>query len=315
MASENEQGEADTTLSDEAIEWLVRLHSGSADASDHADFAAWRTQSVEHEIAAQEAEAIWHGVGAAGDEARKGARSARRRKHTRRAVLGLAALGATGAVAVRSGLIGPHLFADHVTGVGEQRTVLLADGSTVLLNAGTAFSVDYDGSERRITLYRGEAVFKVVSDPLRPFVVTARQGETRAIGTVFDVDMRESDVAVTVLEGAVEVSTQGQPVTLRADQQSLYLGAEPPSPPQPIDAEAETAWRRGKLIVNARPLGDVVAAIERYQSGPIVLASSRTRSLNVTSVFDLNDPDMMLRTIEATLPVTVTRLPFVTLIH
>lgn len=315
MDSENGQSEADTALSDEAIEWLVKLHSGSADASDHADFAAWRTQSAEHELAAQEAEAVWHGVGVAGDEARKDERDARRRKHTRRTVLGLAVLGATGAIAVRSGLIGPHLFADHVTGVGEQRTVLLADGSTVLLNAGTALSVDYDGSERRIALYRGQAVFTVADDPNRLFVVTARQGETRAIGTVFDVDMRERDVAVTVLDGAVEVSTQGEPIVVGADQQSLYLGAGPPSPPQPIDAEAETAWRRGKLIVNARPLGDVVAAIERYRSGPIVIASSRARSLNVTSVFELNDPELMLLTIEATLPVTVTRLPFVTLIH
>lgn len=77
----------------------------------------------------------------------------------------------------------------------------------------------------------------------------------------------------------------------------------------------ETAWRRGKLIFNRRPLGDVVAEIKRYRSGQIVIASAGLRALEVTGVFELADPEAILRTIEETLPVHVTRLPFVTVIR
>jgi transmembrane sensor len=71
MKPKNEQQhESDIALSDAAIEWLVRLKSGHATADDHAAFAAWREQSTEHELAAREAETVWHGVGVAGDRAR-----------------------------------------------------------------------------------------------------------------------------------------------------------------------------------------------------------------------------------------------------
>jgi transmembrane sensor len=88
MKADEEHREADIALSDAAIDWLVRLQSGRATDDDHAAFAAWRGQSADHELAAREAEAVWHGVGVAGDRARTLERKARRTKLTRRAVLG-----------------------------------------------------------------------------------------------------------------------------------------------------------------------------------------------------------------------------------
>lgn len=317
MNPEDQQSQADTRLSDEALEWIVRLHSGRADAADRDAFAAWRGQSAGHEHAAREAEAIWSGIGLAGDEVRRTERRAARARITRRAVLGGVAVAAAGTALHATGMLGPHLLADHVTGIGEQRTVALADGSTVLLNAGSALSVDFGESVRWLRLHRGQATFTVASDAARPFVVAAADGSSRALGTVFDVDIRPLEVVVTVIEGTVGVTAgpSGDAILAGVNQRVRYGAAGAPLPAEAVDADTETAWRRGKLIFDRRPLGDVVAEIERYRRGRIVIASDRLRRLEVTGVFDLADPDAILDVMEETLPVRVARLPFLTVVR
>lgn len=214
--------------------------------------------------------------------------------------------------------MGARLFADHSTGVGEQRTIALPDGSSVALNADSALSVNFGGVERRLSLLEGEALFTVMPDPARPFVVEAGGGQTHALGTVFDIDIRPSDVVVTVVEGVVSVAADFSPsetVRVVADQRVRYNARVIPSVTEAIDASAETAWRRGRLIFNRQALGDVVSSLERYRTGSILVMSDELRALPVTGVFDLSDPEAILRTIEETLPVRVTRLPFVTIIR
>lgn len=314
MKADGRQRHADTALSDEALEWLVKLHSGRASEADHAAFTRWRNRSPGHEEAALEAEAIWNGLGIAGS----GLRDAHRQRVTRRAVLGGAAVAVSGAALYGSGIAGPHLFADHTTGIAGQRSIALPDGSTAFLNADTALSVDFTQARRGLRLFRGQATFTVAHDPARPFVVDAQGGHARAVGTVFDVDIRPREVAVTVLEGVVAISGPGQeasPLTAHADQRVRYGGTGISGPAESVDAEIETAWRRGKLIFNRRPLGDVVAEIGRYRSGSILVAGASLSALEVTGVFDLRDPDAVLQVMEQTLPIRITRLPFLTIIR
>lgn len=314
----DQQGVPDVALSDEAIDWLVALNSGRATDQDRASFAEWRTRSAAHELAAREAEAVWHGVGIAGDRARTSERKASRAKLTRRAVLGGGMLATGGWALGQSGALSLRSFADHITGTGERRTVMLPDGSSVLLNAGTALTVHFGERERALRLLAGEATFTVSRDPARPFIVQAGGGRTRAVGTTFNIDIRPGETVVTVLEGVVEVASTASAadaVVVRADQRVRYAASGRLSGPQAVDADIETAWRRGKLIFNSRPLGDVVAEIERYRSGTIIIAGSRLRTLEVTGVFDLDDPEAILRTIEETLPVRALRLPLVTVLH
>ncbi|CAH1659471.1 Iron dicitrate transport regulator FecR [Hyphomicrobiales bacterium] len=315
MTEDGKRHHVDIALSDEAINWVVRLNSGRATQADREAFTDWRLQSEHHELAAQEAETIWHGVGIAGDDARKAEQKAAHTKVTRGAVLGGILLVAAGLAIERFGVIGPRRLADHATSVGEQRRITLPDGSSVFLNASAALAVDFTDVERHLTLLVGEAIFTVVRDAARPFIVEANGGRAQAIGTVFNIDIRPEEVVVTVLEGVVEVATQVGSVTAHVDQRVRYTASSRPSAAETIDADVETAWRRGKLIFNRRPLGDVVAEIERHRDGQIVIVNPRLRSLEVTGVFDLRDPDTILRTIEETLPVRVNRLPFVTILR
>lgn len=306
---------ADIALSDQAIDWVVRLHSGVAGTPEWDGFLAWRALSPAHEAAAQEAEALWDGLGTAGVRVRAEGKAGRGRI-TRRAFMAGGVIAAFGLAATASGPLRRRMLADYSSGVGEAREVMLPDGSRAWLNSSTALALDYSGPRRGIRLLEGQALFTVMPDPARPFVVAAANGWTRAVGTVFDVDMRADSVAVTVVEGVVAVGIDGGPpdgTTMRADQTVRY-GRGGITTPQSVDATMATAWRRGKLIFNRRPLEDVVSELRRHTHAQIVIAGSSLKALEVTGVFDLNDPQSVLETIEQTLPVRVLRLPLLNVI-
>lgn len=308
---------AGRAASDLAITWLVRIHSGAPGAEAEARaFALWRAENPEHEAAAREAEAIWHGLGSAGMAARAGARKAARGKITRRALIGGGACAVAGIGALTAAAIRDRMAADVRTGVDQVLAANLPDGSRAVLNASSALALNFTAAERGVTLIAGQALFTVASDPARPFVVTAGDGRTRAIGTAFDVDIRPHGVVVTVVEGVVTVAAAatGDAVTLRANQSVRYDARGLIGGPRPVNADAVTAWRRGKLIFDRRPLVEVVAELQRHTHTRMVIANSGLKGLEVTGVFDLSDPGSVLETIEQTLPVRVVRLPLINLI-
>lgn len=331
----NARSEADRGISDEAVEWLVHLHSGRATAANRAAFAAWRQRSPAHEAAAREAEALWDELPQtrtaavfAHDRAERKAYPAAQtsgrivpfgRYISRRTVLagGVAAFAAI--VLAGSGAFGPAsgVFADYATRTGERREIRLSDGSVVTLNTATALSVNYSATERRLILHTGEALFEVAAEPVRPFIVAAAAGEAQALGTVFAVRRDAEHVRILVAQGTVEVRLDGASrlTKLQSGEQTSF-GADPYlTNPRPVDFASVTAWTRGKLIFNRRPLAHVVAEFERYHRGWIFIMDERLKGLKISGVFDLDQPDEFLRTLEQTLQVSVVRLPLLTLIR
>lgn len=300
-------------LSDQAIERLVQLHSGHAGGVERMEFLRWRAQSPAHERAACEAEALW---GALPETAH--AERYRQRAHRPRRWLALAAAACVAAIAVAVALPEPlaGLYADFATRTGERRLLELADGSRVWLNSDSALSVDFSTGQRRLRLHSGEALFEVAKDPTRPFIVQAKGGEVRAVGTRFDVDSRGPQVRVEVSEGVVQVDSAGSPpVRLTAGERLSYRESLAPEPVQPLDLSSASAWQRGKLIFNQRPLGEVLDELERYLPGRIVLTEGALRQHKVSGVFDLQEPDALLKTLERLQPVKVTHLPWLVLIR
>lgn len=323
MSDDAKHGE----LSDAAIDWMVRLSSGKATAEDRLSFARWRGLSPEHEAAALQAEALMRDVGATrqADAMRLGARPvpappalrANGRPMRRRLLLGGAAAATVAAVAIGLDALGPmaSLYADHSTRVGQRRKVELADGSTVMLNTATALSVDFTDERRQIVLYGGEAVFDVAKDPNRPFTVVSGDTRTRAVGTVFAVKHTGTCADVVVSEGTVEVRIGANPpIRLDAGQRIDVSGRRRPEAVA-VDADQAMAWQRGKLIFNRRRLESVVAELERYRRGRIVILGEQAKDLRVTGVFELDDPDRLLLALQDATHVRISQLPLLTVIR
>jgi transmembrane sensor len=96
-------------------------------------------------------------------------------------------------------------FPLYATDIGERRSITLADGSTVDLNARSRLRVEFSGKERRVELLDGQALFQVAKDKNRPFIVASGEATVRAVGTQFDVYRKANGTTVTVLEGRVAV--------------------------------------------------------------------------------------------------------------
>ncbi len=303
-------------LSNEALEWIVRLHSGEAHNRDWAAFAAWRLQSPEHEAAAAEAEALWGDASDLHwDQKAKIVRPGRRRKSkiSRRAVLsGIAGvgLGASGALWAGGGL--RSFMSDYATGVGELRTLELTDGTRISLNAMSALNVDYSPTRRRVVLVEGQAYFEVAPNKSRPFLVEARRTTVSALGTAFDVDTSLADgrVSVCVTEHAVRVQPEGSgdALVLPQGRKVVISKAGRAGPVMEQDLASATAWKTGMLIAENLELQDVIAALRAYHSGWIVFQSDSIKSLRVNAVLDLRTPNQSIHALAAGLPIRVRQL-------
>jgi transmembrane sensor len=75
-----------------------------------------------------------------------------------------------------------------VTRNGSKTNLLLPDGTTVWLNAGSSLTYDslYGNKLREVTL-SGEAYFDVVKNPNKPFIIHTGKIYIKVLGTIFDV--------------------------------------------------------------------------------------------------------------------------------
>jgi transmembrane sensor len=189
-----------------------------------------------------------------------------------------------------------------------------------MLNTDTALNVVFSPQEREVYLLKGEAAFSVAPDSMRSFTVRSQDTATTALGTKFLVQTQSDSVTVTVSEHAVQVSspdsTTSSPIVIREGQQISHLTDGGWGAAQSVDANQASAWQRGKMIFQAQPLGAVVADLNRYRHGHIFILNPSLRSLPVTGVFEINDPDAALRVIEQTLGIRDTTLsPYFLFLH
>jgi transmembrane sensor len=197
------------------------------------------------------------------------------------------------------------------TAIGEQRSVVLGDGSLVTLNTASAVEVRITKDRRIVRLLTGEALFQVAHDVVRPFDVTTGDTTVRAVGTQFNVDRRATGTTVTVVEGRVAVLTKRESTLSTAQSNPLEAGEQlTPAPRGPrhivrTDVAAAIAWTQRKLIFEHRRLGEVAAEFNRYNRQVIDISSDELRSQEVTGVFQANDPGSFLTFLARTPGVTV----------
>lgn len=289
-------------LIEDALRWLVVLREDDTPQS-RAAFETWLATDADHAAAWQRAQYVWQrsGVLEPAVKAAKVVSMPVRRaapRWMRYAAAACLLFGLTGYV-----ISSADLLADHRTATAELRSLSLKDGSEVQLGSATALSVEIGQGARIITLHRGEAHFSVAPDAARPFIVRAAGGETRALGTAFDVKIVSGGAVVTVTEHAVAVRAPDGQTGNAVEGQQIRYGAAGLSDAKAVDIAGAMAWRRNRLVFYDAPLGEVVADLERHRMGRIIVTDARLKTLPVTAVFDSAQTDAAIETIARTLPV------------
>lgn len=307
--------EASEKVRTEAADWVVRLDAPDCSEADRNDFLDWLAASAEHAPAFSRAQQLWceldnvAALPVSGRAPRRDAipdrytasagRHRRRSRGFRRIAAAAILLLAVGCGALFGDDARIALRADASSTVGETRTLTLEDGSRIQLNTDSAVAVHYGTGTREIELLKGEAAFEVAHDASRPFRVHAAGGTVTALGTVFLVRDLAGGARVAVTEGRVEVRAGSAIAELGAGQQAAYLEGEI-APAIGIDSYAASAWRRGRISFVDQPLGEVVAELNRYHRGRIVVADDLA-ALPVSGAFETTQPLAAVAALEQTL--------------
>jgi transmembrane sensor len=187
----------------------------------------------------------------------------------------------------------------YTTAKGEHRTVTLADGTRVDLNAGTRMTVTLARHERRVSMPEGEAVFDVAADHSRPFLIAAGDRTVRVVGTRFDVRRRDGQLSVTVDRGVVEVrpseDAAGRAFRLHPGQRLDHAQGAAEAHVRAVEPSDIYAWRTGRLIYRDQPLGDVVADLNQQYARQISLDDPALAAIRFSGVLVLDDQDAVIR--------------------
>ena len=320
--------------------WVARLHGPSRSRQMERECLAWQARSALHRLAFEGCTDSWQDVAgvtlrtyarATAAEAgpisgkvagqvvgNQGARAEPRegagRIDPRRWVLAIAA---TATMATLAGVLVGQPWRDidsYDTRIGEQRLVVLKDGTRMSLNTSTRVQVELDQTQRRVRVEGGEAFFEVAKDASRPFVVQAAGTEVTATGTAFvvrltpsaagasealDVTLVEGQVVVREAEHRLAAARIEPPIVMAAGERLRVRGdqgtggnASRAAPAQPQRdrprMDQVLAWKRGEAVFDNASLPQALAEMNRYSATPIV-ADPSLAALRISGLFKTGD--------------------------
>ncbi|ARN73815.1 FecR family protein [Oceanicoccus sagamiensis] len=208
----------------------------------------------------------------------------------------------------------------YSTGIGQQASYTLDDGSILTLNTNSQVTLDYSDNRRAVTLVKGEASFDVAKNPQRPFVVYAGKGMVWAVGTAFNVSYSQQAVDVIVTEGKVKVfSGIGEAQTppalttsppennprdtlLVAGQAAQYqdrIVSKQTLPPASLDKKL--AWQLGVLLFEGETLEQAIHEIARYTDRELIIVDPSIKTARVGGRFKTDDINALLASLAKSL--------------
>jgi transmembrane sensor len=306
----------------EAAVWIARMHAPDRTPQVDAGLRRWLKESPEHQRAFDLANELWETAARIPDGALP-----RMMRWKRVAVAtGFAfprMVAAASMLLVLIAVLGGGLYfyknglfrgePTIATAIGEQRSIILKDGTRVSLNTATRMSVRYDEKLRHVYLESGEALFDVARFTQWPFVVTAGDREIKALGTTFIVRRDEQKTVITLVEGKVAVSPAPaatgpdtalpepqnpsspgdshppETLTLMPGQRLTFAGGEQQVTVDLPELDKVTAWQRGVVALDYTPLAEAVAEMNRYSTTKLVIEEPEAAMAPISGVFRAGD--------------------------
>ncbi len=342
-----------TAIKEQASLWIVRLDRGDLSPQETHELQQWQARSDFHReyleklarnwddmAVMQELAALFpingvHTTSSLGERLRSGFTYL-----LRPPVWVASSLAIFGLLAVVMLNQPPHHFQ---TGIGEQASYTLEDGSSIHLNTNTSLDIDYSDERRVIKLHRGEANFNVAKNPERPFVVYAGEGMVWAVGTAFNVryidGQNDQYIDVTVTEGTVKVlgetsldNTQevanpidlatlhaGQVGTLErvptATETTAGQSLKKTSYRQTLESidshelDRQLAWHKGLVMFAGETLQQVVHEISRYSGLNIQITDPALSQLKIGGQFRIGETEAMFNVLESNFNIQISHLP------
>ena len=218
---------------------------------------------------------------------------------------------------------------------GQQRLIILEDGTKVTLNASSKiiYPASFkDSTNRQITLI-GEAYFDVAKDPNKPFLIHTPRMQISVLGTAFNVRdyVGESKAETALIHGKVSISQSGEETQkyILSPKEKFIVSETKPlhheaiAPTEKIisnqevaiqkfnisdkDGSAlETEWMLNRITVIDEPLSEIVKKLERIYDVKITISNSSTAKQRYSATFDREKLDDILKALQIVQPFSYT---------
>lgn len=172
--------------------------------------------------------------------------------------------------------------------LGKQRQIVLSDGTSVWLNAGSKLGIatDFNQTDRRVSLV-GEAYFNVRTDQQKPFSVITGSLTTSVLGTIFNINSFDAKkVTITVAQGKIAVQRKAETLSLLTEnQQLLYNVHTGIKKLKEVKAVDFTAWIHQRLRFNNVSMAEAGKSLERWSNKTFVYRNPAIRACHFTVSF------------------------------
>ena len=302
----------------EALRWLHIMERNRLSDDQRRQFNAWVSADIRHRgalIRARAAELRLNRLSALAG-GRSVFESPPQPILTRRRMIAAMALPAAGALGFLTwegrdwlGRLGGGTR--YACDIGELKKVVLPDGSLMTLNTRSEVREHYSRHSREIHLTRGEALFDVVHDATREFIVRTGAWAVLAVGTAFAVRrLSPTSVDITVTEGVVEM-VPPQPLdaeqrsTLAAFQQASIDGDDRIAIREVSAQELQRrlAWRTGLIVFEGQTLRQALAEMSRYSRRQLKVEDPELAERSIVGVFPTSDTGIFIQGMRSTLGV------------
>lgn len=284
----------------EAAAWLARLRADDKDPSDELAFRVWLGEDPRHAAAFEAVTEVWDIAGAAWTEplaSRPGLATPTRR---RALLVGAGSLAAAGLCFS----FWQRAYAGvYETAIGEQKHLVLSDGTQVFLDTDTRIHAAYDSRMRVVALERGRCDFHVMERDERPFVVDAASQRIVAAHTTFDVRRDGDEVCVVLLQGSAMVDGAQRRVLLKSGERLVATNTR--SVIDKPNLVPLLAWQTGEAIFDNETVAAAIREMNRYSLVKIEAADPAVAKMRISGVYRVGDNAAFAFSIATLLPVVV----------
>lgn len=198
---------------------------------------------------------------------------------------------------------------DYETGVGERRSIILADRSKVLLDADSHLRVRTRDDACEATLKRGRAHFDLGARASGTLTVHAGNCNLRIDRGSFAVETEDGRAGrIIMLSGSAQLQVgegSGHNV-MTLDTAHMFEEQSTQTVSVAADTvERLTAWRNGRAIFSNDSIAEAVATMNRYDRQRLKISDQPIAELRISGTFRLGDNAAFADALSTMLPVSV----------
>ncbi len=187
----------------------------------------------------------------------------------------------------------------------------LEDGTDVVLNQESSlqFAIN-EKAGKRMAYLEGDAYFEVHRDTKQPFIVKTKHAVIEVLGTSFYIDTREAqqEVQIIVEEGKVAVKANNGSVVLEQGEKAIFSKITNQLVKIKNQDPNYNALKTNILQFDNTPLAEVAFALNRQYNTQINLKNESLKNCQLNATFKQKSLESVLKIIESTLEVDITRI-------